>query len=158
MIEPELAFVLGEDLKGPGVNRAAVISATVGIMPAFELVDMRFGNAQFSGADAVSVNAFSSGLVLGGPMRSPVGLDLRTLGLVLEVNGEVVDTAAGASVLDDPALPVAWLANKLAQFDKYLSKGHIIISGSFTAPYPAKKGQYARALFNGVGEVSVKFS
>lgn len=157
MVEPEVAFVLGEDLVGPGVNEASVLAATRGVMPALELVDLRYGNAPSKVTDTAACNVFSSGLVLGHRLSPIVGLDLRTLGLVLEINGEVVDTAAGAAVLDNPILSVVWLANKLAQFGRSLKKGQVIITGSFTKPYPVKKGQRVRALFHQIGEVSTNF-
>jgi 2-keto-4-pentenoate hydratase len=158
MVEPEVAFVLGEDLKGPGVNEASVMAATAGIVPALELVDMRYRNARFKATDAVAYNIFSAGLALGSRFSSPLGIDLRTLGLVLEVNGEVAETSAGASVMGNPALSLAWLANKLAQFDRQLYKGQVIITGSFTGAHPVNKGDIVRAQFSQIGEVSIKFS
>ncbi len=158
MVEPEVAFLLGEDLKGPGVNEASVMTATEAIVPALELVDMRYRNARFKAPDAVAYNIFSSGVALGSRFSSPLGIDLKTLGMVLEVNGEVVGTAAGAAVMGNPALSLAWLANKLAQFDRQLYKGQIIITGSFTGAHPVNKGDSVRAQFSQIGEVSIKYS
>jgi 2-keto-4-pentenoate hydratase len=158
MVEPEVAFVLGRCLKGPGINEASVMAATKGIVPALELVDMRYRGPGFKATDAAADNIFSSGVVLGSGFNSPVGLDLSTLGLVLEKNGEVIDTAAGAAVLGNPALSVAWLANKLAQFDRQLYEGQVIISGSFTGACPVKKGDAMRARFSLIGDVSIKFT
>jgi 2-oxo-hept-3-ene-1,7-dioate hydratase len=42
LVEVEIAFVLGHDLSGPGVNAADVIRATDFVLPAIEIVDSRY--------------------------------------------------------------------------------------------------------------------
>jgi 2-oxo-3-hexenedioate decarboxylase len=51
--------------------------------------------------------------VIGGNMRNLDELDLRTLGVVIEINGEIRSMAAGAAVLGHPLAAVAMLANHL---------------------------------------------
>ena len=41
-IEAEFAFLLGEDLAGPGVTAAHAQAATAGVCAAFEIIDSRF--------------------------------------------------------------------------------------------------------------------
>jgi len=43
-------------------------------------------------------------------------MDLRVVGLVMEKDGEVVSTAAGAAVWGNPVQAVVWLANKLGEY------------------------------------------
>jgi len=52
---------------------------------------------------------------------------------------------------------VSWLAKKLARFDIALKPGHIVLSGSFTRPVWAQKGDTLRADFGKLGAVSVQF-
>ena len=52
---------------------------------------------------------------VGGQARTVDQLDLRTLGVVLEKNGQVVSLGAGAAVLGHPAAAVAMLANHLGR-------------------------------------------
>jgi 2-oxo-hept-3-ene-1,7-dioate hydratase len=59
--------------------------------------------------------------------------------------------------LGHPAMGVAWLAKKLARFDKALKPGHIVLSGSFTRPVWAQKGDTLRADFGKLDAVSVQF-
>ena len=84
-------------------------------------------------SDTIADNASSCRMVIGGRCVAPDELDLRLCGMVLEKNGEVMSTAAGAAVLGDPANAVAWLANKLAEFDVTLEAGEVILPGALTA-------------------------
>jgi 2-keto-4-pentenoate hydratase len=84
-------------------------------------------------------------------------MDLRTVGMILEKNGEVVATAAGAAVLGHPAQAVAWLANKLGVYGITLRKGEVILSGSLTAAVPVAAGDFIRADFGFLGDVKIKF-
>ena len=156
-IESELAFVLGEDIKGPGVTAAQVMAATKGIIPAFEIVDSRYSDMKITLQDTIADNASCAKVILGSRMIPIDGLDLRTIGLVLEKNGLVLDTAASATVLGNPANAVAWLANKIAAYGISLKAGEIIMSGSFTNVYKIEKGDNFMAHFGGVGSVKVSF-
>jgi 2-keto-4-pentenoate hydratase len=78
--------------------------------------------------------------------------------MVLEKNGEVVATAAGAAVLGHPAQAVAWLANKLAAYDIALRKGEVILSGSLTAAMLVGAGDFVRADFGPLEDVKIKFA
>jgi 2-oxo-hept-3-ene-1,7-dioate hydratase len=46
LVEVELAFVMGRELKGPSINAADVIRATDFILPALEIVDSRYRGRQ----------------------------------------------------------------------------------------------------------------
>ncbi|MPN58321.1 2-oxo-hept-4-ene-1,7-dioate hydratase [bioreactor metagenome] len=78
--------------------------------------------------------------------------------MVLERNGIIIDTAAGAAVMGHPALSVAWLANKLGEYNVSLKKGEIIISGSLTKALEVKSGDVFRAVFDGLGSVKAVFT
>jgi 2-oxopent-4-enoate hydratase len=98
-IEAELAFIMKSDLRGPGVHFHDVLQATAAVVPAFEIIDSRVRDWTIKIEDTVADNASSGALVLGSRAVSPFDVDLRLVGLVLECNGEVVETAAGAAVL-----------------------------------------------------------
>ena len=157
-IEGELAFILKEDLKGPGVTLAHVIRCTEGVIPALEIIDSRIADWKIKLPDTVADNASSARIVLGGKITPILGLDLRTVGMVLEKNGEVVATATGAAVLGNPAQAVAWLANKLADYGITLRKGEVILSGSLTAAMPVSSGDFVRADFGTLRDAKIKFA
>lgn len=157
-IEGELAFVLKEDLKGPGVTLTEVFRCSEGVIPSLEIIDSRIVDWKIKLPDTVADNASSARIVLGGTITPLHSLDLRTVGMVLEKNGEIVATAAGAAVLGHPAQAVAWLANKLAGYGIILRKGEVVLSGSLTAAIPVTTGDFVRADFGPLGDVKVKFA
>jgi len=156
-VEGELAFILKERLQGPGITPSDVLRATEGIMPAFEIVDSRIRDWKIKLPDTVADNGSSAFLVLGSRMISVKDLDLRLIGMVLEKNGEVVSTGAGAAVWGNPAAAVAWLANKLSDFGIALEAGEIILSGALTAAEDANEGDIFSVSFDRLGTLSLKF-
>jgi 2-keto-4-pentenoate hydratase len=156
-IEGELAFVLKEDLKGPGVTLTEVLRCSEGVIPSLEIIDSRIADWKIKLPDTVADNASSARIVLGGTITPLESLDLRTVGMVLEKNGEIAATAAGSAVLGHPAQAVAWLANKLATYGIVLRKGEVILSGSLTAAIPVAAGDFIRADFGLLGDVKIKF-
>ena len=155
--EGEIAFLLGRDVKGPGVTVADVLAATEAVIPALEIVDSRIRDWKIKIQDTIADNASSARVVLGDKLTPVHDLDLRLVGMVLMKNGQVVATGAGAAVLGHPAASVAWLANKLLEFDIPLKAGEIILSGSLTAAPPVAAGDYFRADFDRLGSVSAYF-
>ncbi len=112
--EGEIAFILKKDLMGPGVTNADVLAATECVMPCFEIVDSRIRDWKIKIEDTVADNASCGLFVLGDRAVSPRQVDLVTCGMVVEKNGHVISTGAGAAALGSPVNCVAWLANTLA--------------------------------------------
>ena len=52
---------------------------------------------------------------------------------------------------------VAWLANKLAEFDLALRPGDIVLSGSIIRMLEVKAGQSVRVTFSRIGSVGAHF-
>ncbi|MFW6057184.1 MAG: 2-keto-4-pentenoate hydratase [Chloroflexota bacterium] len=156
-VEAEIAFVLGSDLAGPGVNAAQALQATAGVMPSLEVLDSRFKDWKITIIDSMADDAEACGIVLGGALVPVAGLDLRTLGVVFEKNGEVVSTGAGAAALGNPAEALAWVANKFASLGLTLRKGQVVISGSLIRALNVERGDSFRASFDRLGPVSVRF-
>ena len=155
--EAEIAFILGDDLTGPGVTVADVLAATDGVMPALEIVDSRVRDWKIKLEDTVADNGSSARIVLGGAITPVIELDLRLIGMLFSHNGRMAGTGTGAEALGHPAASVAWLANKLAEFDITLQAGEIILSGSLAGAPFAAKGDVFVAEFDRLGTVSVGF-
>lgn len=156
-IEAEIAFLLKDDLEGPGVTVAKVLSATEGVIPAFEILDRRLKN-YVTVKDSIADNAGQAGVVLGGRLTQlSHDIDLRLIGMVLEKNGAILETAAGAASLGNPAEAVAWLANKLHEHGLILKRGEFIISGSLTRAIDVEPSSFFRATFDRLGSVSALF-
>ncbi len=158
-VEAELAFVMGEDLAGPGITASRAMTAIAGVMPAIEIVDSRVVDWRIKLVDTVSDNASSGLLVVGGRPRPVNGdFDLRTLGVVIYKNGEMIDCGAGAAALGNPARCVAWLANKYGLQGEGLKAGDIVLPGAVHKMQPVARGDVFRAEFAHLGMVTVPFS
>ncbi|MDP3372730.1 MAG: 2-oxopent-4-enoate hydratase [Hydrogenophaga sp.] len=156
--EGEIAFLLKRDLMGPGVGVADVLAATECVMPCFEIVDSRIRDWKIKITDTVADNASCGVFVLGDRAVSPLDIDLHTCGMVLEKNGEIVATGAGAAALGSPLNAVAWLANTMGRLGIGLKAGDVILSGALAAMFPAQKGDHFRVSIGGLGECSVRFN
>jgi len=156
-VEAEIAFVLKDDLSGPGCHIGDVLAATDFVMPAVEIIDSRYKDFKFDLKSVIADNSSSSRYVSGGRMRDVKDLDLKTLGVVMEINGEVVQLGAGAAVLGHPATAIAMLANMLAERGEILKAGSYILSGAITAAMSVKKGDNVTVKFQDLGTLSMKF-
>lgn len=156
--EGEIAFVLKRDLIGPGVTNAEVIRATDFVMPCYEIVDSRIRDWQIKIQDTVADNASCGLFVLGDHAVSPSQVDLSTCGMVVEKNGSVVATGAGAAALGSPVNCVAWLANTLGRFGIPLRAGEVILSGSLVPLIPIVPGDSMNLSIGGIGTASVRFT
>jgi 2-oxopent-4-enoate/cis-2-oxohex-4-enoate hydratase len=155
--EGEIAFLLKKKLQGPGVTAADVLAATEGVMACFEIVDSRVRDWKIKIQDTVADNASCGVFVLGDRVVDPRDVDLTTCGMVLEKNGEVVVTGAGAAALGHPLNSVAWLANTIGPLGLSLEPGEIVLSGALGAMVPVKGGDSLRVTIGGIGGCSVRF-
>lgn len=155
--EPEVAFVLAEPLAGPGVTAADVLGATRFLLPSLEIIDSRIADWRIGLPDTVADNASAARVVLGARPTPVDAADLRTLGSVVWRDGEVVATGATGAVLGNPVDAVAWLANKLAEYDTRLEAGHVVLTGSCTTAVPVSAGTMIRAEFDVLGAVTARF-
>ena len=162
-VEVELAFVLDQPLKGPGVTALDVLDATRWVTPALEILDAR---VQMSDpqtghlrtiVDTICDNAADAGIVVGGRAVRPDACDLRRVSALLYVNEAIEETGVAAGVLGHPANGVAWLANRLAPYEDYLPAGQVILAGSFTRPVFVQAGDVIHADFGELGAVTCRF-
>ncbi|MGI9283785.1 MAG: 2-oxopent-4-enoate hydratase [Pseudomonadales bacterium] len=156
--EGEIAFILKNDLIGPGISNADVLQATDCVMPCFEIVDSRIKDWQIKIQDTVADNASCGLFVLGDKAISPQHIDLVTAGMVVEKNGAIISTGAGAAALGSPLNCVAWLANTLGEFGIPLKAGEVILSGSLVPLEAVQAGDYMRVDVGGIGSASVRFT
>ncbi|MFN8043716.1 MAG: fumarylacetoacetate hydrolase family protein [Mycobacterium sp.] len=157
-VEPEVAFLLREPLRGPGVGIDDVRAATEAVAVALEIVDSRIADWKLTLADTVADNASSGAVVLGDWVPYTEAIDLAGARASLRLNGTEIDTGLGSAVLGDPAAAVAWLANALVPFGTEILPGQFIMSGSFTTAAFVDAGDAASATIDGLGTVSLTFS
>jgi 2-oxo-3-hexenedioate decarboxylase len=156
-VEPEVVFVLRAPLRGPGCHVAAVLAATDFVLPGLEVIDSRYRDFKFDLPSVVADNCSSARFALGGRMLRPAGVDLATLGVVLERNGETVAIAAGAAVLGHPAAAVAALANHLGARGQEIPAGAVILSGGVTEAVAVTPGDHVAVHVQHLGTTSLRF-
>lgn len=156
-VEAEIAFVTKAPLAGPGCNVADVFAATDFVLPAVEVIDSRYRDFKFDIKSVVADNSSSSRFVTGG-RRVPIdNLDLSTVGVVMEKNGEIVALSAGAAVLGNPAESVAMLANMLSERGEVIPAGSFIMTGGVTAAIAVEAGDNITVRYHDLGSLSMRF-
>lgn len=157
LVEVELAFIMGQELKGPSINAADVIRATDFILPALEIVDSRYkGRGNNLLVDSISDAATCGFVVLGGNPVKLTDVDVRRLSASLSINGQIQESGTASAVMGNPINAVVWLANKLHEFDVSMQPGDVILSGSFVKAIPFSAGDTIVALFDQLGEVTLQ--
>ena len=167
-VEVELAFVLKAPLAGPEISGREVtveevVAATDYMTPAIEIIDSRI--EQFDRHtrvmrkvyDTISDNAANAGIVVGAGRADPAATDRPWCGAILRQNGVVEETGLAAGVQGDPAVGIAWLANKLAPWGESLQPGQIVLAGSFTRPVAARRGDLFDADYGPLGRLQFRF-
>ena len=135
----------------------AVLAATDFVMPGIEIIDSRYRDFKFDLKSVIADNCSSSRFVLGGQAVPVDELDLRTLGVVMEKNGEIVGIGAGAAVLGHPAAAIAMLANHLGARGEEIPAGTMILSGGVTEAVAVKAGDNVNLRIQSLGSTSVRF-
>ena len=151
--EPEIVFVMRDRLAGPGVTAATALAAVGSVHGGVEIIDSRYLDFRFTLPDVVADNA-SAGCFVTGPVGvPPAGLDLALEACLLEVNGQVVDSAAGAAVQGHPAEALALAANDLGRRGLAIEPGWIVLTGGMTDAVPVPAGTSAAVHFTHLGSV-----
>ena len=163
-VEAELAFIMKQRLAGPNCTMFDVLNATDFVVPALEILDTRIERVDPVTKstrkifDTIADNAANAGIVLGGRPLRPLDADLRWIGALCYRNGQLEETGLAAGVLNNPAISVAWLANKIAALGRALEPGQVVLAGSFIRPIETRKGDTIQADYGPYGSVSCYFA
>jgi 2-oxopent-4-enoate/cis-2-oxohex-4-enoate hydratase len=155
--EAELAFVLERDLVGPGITATDVLRATAYVTPCFEIVDSRIRDWKIKIQDTVADNASCGVFLLGQAKGNPRKLDLTLAGMVLQRNGALFSTSAGAAVQGSPVNAVVWLANTLGRLGLPFRAGEVILSGSQSQLLTVADGDELTCHIGGLGRCTARF-
>lgn len=155
--EAEIAFILRDSLKGPGVTAEQVVAATSAIAPCFEIVDSRIEAWKIGIIDTVADNASCGVFVLGDARADPCAHDLPALRVTVTKNGTPLSEGLGSAVQGSPAQAVAWLANTLGARGVSLDPGDVILSGSLVPLEDARRGDVFEMTLHGVGSCVARF-
>jgi len=156
-VEAEIAFVTKAELKGH-CTIADVMAATDYVIPAVEVIDSRYEKFSFDLVSAIADNGSAARYVTGGRPREASELDLRSVGVVIEKNGEIMALGAGAAVLNHPANAIVMLVEHLATRGETLPAGSFVMTGGITEAIPVVAGDCVIARFQEMGSVSLRFA
>lgn len=152
-VEPEIVFVMGERLEGPGVTCARAMSAVSSVWAGVEIIDSRYRDFRFTAGDVAADNASSAAFVTGPVGLEPARLDLSLEAVLVEVDGVVVDSATGAAVQGHPGEALALAANDLARRGHAIEAGWIVLTGGMTDAVYAPPGASVAMHFTHLGSV-----
>lgn len=154
-VEPEIVFLMGDRLAGPGVGCARAMAAVESVWGGAEVIDSRYRDFRFTAGDVAADNA-SSGAFVTGPVGRPPGvLDLSLEAVLVEVDGVVVDSASGAAVQGHPGEALALAANELARRGRAIEPGWIVLTGGMTDAVQAPPGVSVALHFTNLGSLFV---
>ena len=156
-VEVELAFVMKDDLRQPGLSIFDVLQATAFVQPALELIDYRTVKPRPI-ADMVADNTACAGAILGGRPVSPAEIDLHWVAATLSRNGQIEKTGVSAAVLGHPVNGIIALAEALATVGLLIKAGDVILSGSFTRMLEVDSGDWIVADHGTLGTIEAMIS
>jgi 2-oxo-3-hexenedioate decarboxylase len=157
-VEAQICVVTKSPLRGPGCHIGAVMAAIDFVMPGIEVIDSRYNDFQFDLKSMIADNIAASRFVVGGRARNVEELDLRTVGVVMEKNGEIAAMAAGAAVMGHPAASIAALANHLGKLGQEIPAGTFIMTGGVTGGISVQAGDSITVRFQDLGTVALRFT
>jgi len=119
---------------------ADVINAIDYAIPAIEIIDSRVNNLAIDLPDTLADNGSTGGIILGGTPRKLTDLTLSNTRGYLKFNGKEVMSGNTKNILGNPISAVAWLVNRLAEYDIEFKAGQVIMPGSMfgSDPHGAK--------------------
>jgi 2-oxo-3-hexenedioate decarboxylase len=138
-VEPEVAFLVRD-------GRIAAIA------PALEVIDSRWLDFKFTLPEVIADNTSAAGFVVGNWQPVPEGVD--NLGVLLEVDGRVVEIGSTAAILGDPRRAFA----EAARLAGGLQDNWIVLAGAATAAVRVEPGSVVRVEVEKLGAASLKAS
>ncbi|MQY09734.1 2-keto-4-pentenoate hydratase [Actinomadura macrotermitis] len=147
-IEPEIAFLIGREVRSVAGVEAAVDGVAVG----YEVLDSRYQDFKFTLPDVIADNASASGFGVGS-WHAP--RDIANVGLLMEIDGRTVATGSSAAILGDPYRSLRAAARLALEAGIALEPGMVVLAGAATAAIPLPAGAHVRVTGAGLGSVEV---
>ncbi len=156
--EAEVALVIERDLDRAPHGFAEIIRAVAFALPAIEVVDSRIAGWDIRFLDTVADNASSGLYVLGGRPVPLSAVDLRSVAMVMRINGDEVSSGSGASCLGHPLHAARWLADTLCGRGIPLRAGDVVMTGALGPMRAIAPGDEVIADLGALGTVSTVLS
>jgi 2-keto-4-pentenoate hydratase len=153
--EGEIAFVLNKDLIDVRLRLSDVVRSVDYAVCSIELLDSRITGWDIGPADSIADNGSGGAHVLGMFPRKVTDCDLTLCGMIGKKNGRIESLGVGAASMTNPLLAVLWLAEKLAQTDRPLRAGDVVLSGSLGPIVALAPGDAFEVEIGGFGSVCI---
>lgn len=154
-VEPELAFLLKQDIELSASGYVPFSEAIAAVAPALEVIDSRYEDFTFSLQDVIADNTSASRFSLG----QWVSADPRSIancGVTLEVDGLVAATGSTAAILGNPVRAYDACCRMARQFGFSLPAGSILLAGAATVAVPLTGASTAAVRVSGVGSTRLQ--
>jgi len=160
VIEAEVGIRVGRDVpeRDGGHTVDSIAEFVEAVTPSIEIVDYRYVDWSVGALRVAADNAIHGWWIEGEPVEDWRHLDLASLAVTVQTNGEVTTTGTGANALGHPLNVVAWLADELPRFGRQLLAGDLITTGVVTDVFEGQRGDAITAEFDGLGSVALSFS
>ncbi len=153
--EGEIAFVLNKDLIDARLRLSDVVGSIDYAVCSIELLDSRITGWDIGAVDSIADNGSGGAHVLGMFPRKVTDCDLTLCGMIGKKNGRIESLGVGAASMTNPLLAVLWLAEKLAQTDRPLKAGDVVLSGSLGPIVALAPGDVFEVEIGGFGSVCI---
>jgi 2-keto-4-pentenoate hydratase len=153
----ERARRLGVEASAGGVNwllaRDEPPVAVGAVYAGVEVIDSRYRDFRFTLPDVATDNASSGFFVTSTVGVPPAVLDLALEACLLELEGQVVDSATGAAVQGHPAETLVLAANDLGRRGLAIEPGRVVFTGGMTDAVEVPRGATLAAHFTRLGSI-----
>jgi 2-oxo-3-hexenedioate decarboxylase len=141
-VEPEVAFLLRD-------------GEVKGVAPALEIIDSRYQDFRFNLVDVVADNTSAAAYVLGPWQRADQ--DIGNRGVVMEIDGRVVETGSTAAILGHPQRATEAAARLARTIALPMPGEMVLLAGAATAAVTLKPGVVVEARISTLGRVGFTY-
>lgn len=153
--EPEIVFVMGERLEGPGVDAETALAAVAKVTCGIEIIDSRYRDFRFRLPDVIADNASAAFFTTGPTHTDPLDVDLAIEKCEVTVDGKVVAVGCGADVQGHPAKALALAANALAARGHVIEAGWTVLTGGITDAVALEANSRFEVRFDHLGTLAL---
>ncbi|MBB2494439.1 2-keto-4-pentenoate hydratase [Aquipseudomonas ullengensis] len=150
-VEPEVCFLTRRTIDRP-LTLLEAADYLEAVAPALEIIDSRYQAFKFSLEDVVADNCSSAGLTIGPWSRDFSGL--ANAGVVMRMDGRVVQAGSTAAILGHPLRSLVQASQLLHRAEIALPAGSLVMAGGATAAEALRPGVHVSVEINGLGESS----
>jgi len=153
-----LAFKLRNDIKGPLATYVDVLMATDYVIPVIEIFNSHWNDRDIATIDVVAENGAITNVIFGNDKLTIDEVNLRTTGLTVYKNEQLVLATAYAFSHGHPAHAIALCANKLVNNDVTFKSGQYVLTSYAQMFIDVQKSDHIHVDFGLLGQLAVTFS